>query len=851
MAFDPRFDVVFTGGNPTAANLTASGGEPLLDLQPGHWLVAVCGGDLLPSPNGGGLKCVEWRSIEVVMLKVFYMTAQGSAAALLGHTVTLASISSLFRMAVAGGLSFQPLTSLKTALAELVRVAGPLAQANPAAWTLGLPELQPLPPHTGAAVPAAYTWLAEITYGMLSTMDGAPRGAAVVCALSSARMTPAGRRTNDFKDAMDEVADVVEAARPGWSAKAARPKAMAAASVLMQKVSTMPVHLITCCTGPRAYDLAVSLRYTAQDAFPSYFAMGWQAAYPALAALVLPSTESASALAFAGRLLGETPSPAALDSLEAKVKVLLPHLNTPALRQASAVDRVSAMEPLLRSIRSTASSTAADAADSDPSSTSDTLTWSRVFAMPLTVSFLQALEPLDTVPPIAYRVARAMLLHGSPLGIQLVVGKLNPPHKMIKSMRACASAASATLAIQRTLCVDPGNVLHTEWFPAISEAVCVKLCAGKWRVDAASASSIDLWGEVAAPLLLKQKGAHFLDGHARAAAPAFFASEFELRIGSPIIIDFFATVGVAGTAANSLASVLSTFQGHAATIDAYPARYGAGQTTCRELLISAGQRCFADAAASWVLMLASPLEQATKPAEFAPASSGLHALLAQLRIKMTFIENQIEIDDIRGCASASLSPNSLTESVLSAAPTAHIPVAFPSVLSDTSSLLSAASTLSHGSLALMPSPSEAGFAQPGPTALTGVIGETANPQILISEWGSRTGELRQHMNGYYFGNVFSGPLDPNYSLPANMCPAALCPNRAAQHKFCIYTPGGCTHPPPTGVPLRTFVGNEPTPNNGGAEGKGKGRGAKGARGYGSGVQKPGGRGRGRGAKQQW
>ena len=56
--FDPRYDVVFAGGNPTAANITASGGEPLLDLQPTHWLVVASGGDLLASPNGGNLKSI-------------------------------------------------------------------------------------------------------------------------------------------------------------------------------------------------------------------------------------------------------------------------------------------------------------------------------------------------------------------------------------------------------------------------------------------------------------------------------------------------------------------------------------------------------------------------------------------------------------------------------------------------------------------------------------------------------------------------------------------------------------------------------------------------------------------------
>ena len=121
-----------------------------MDLQPAHWLVVASGGDLRASPNGGNLKSIAWRELEVVMLKTHFVDTPASAAAFTGHTVSLASISSMFRRAVAGGLSFQPLKSCKIALAALARVAGPLAQASPAAWTIGLAELQILPPHSGA-----------------------------------------------------------------------------------------------------------------------------------------------------------------------------------------------------------------------------------------------------------------------------------------------------------------------------------------------------------------------------------------------------------------------------------------------------------------------------------------------------------------------------------------------------------------------------------------------------------------------------------------------------------------------------------------------------------------------------
>ena len=185
----------------------------------------------------------------------------------------------------------------------------------------------------------------EMKFGMLSTMEGAPRGVAIWCAMSPARMTSAGRRLVEYTDVFDELSELAESTRPGWSAKPDRLKAVGLASILMQKLASLPLHLVGSCSGNRAYDLATLFRFSAADAFSGYFAMGWKAGYPSLTRLVGSASESSQALALAGRLLGETPSPAALDALEAKILVLLPHLDTPELRAAPALARVAAIEP--------------------------------------------------------------------------------------------------------------------------------------------------------------------------------------------------------------------------------------------------------------------------------------------------------------------------------------------------------------------------------------------------------------------------------------------------------------------------------------------------------------------------
>ena len=118
-------------------------------------------------------------------------------------------------------------------------------------------------------------------------------------------MTSAGRRQVEYTDVFDELSELAESTRPGWSAKSDRLKAVGLASILMQKLASLPLHLVGSCSGNRAYDLATLFRFPAADAFSGYFAMGWKAGYPSLTRLVGSASESSQALALAGRLLGK------------------------------------------------------------------------------------------------------------------------------------------------------------------------------------------------------------------------------------------------------------------------------------------------------------------------------------------------------------------------------------------------------------------------------------------------------------------------------------------------------------------------------------------------------------------
>ena len=226
-------------------------------------------------------------------------------------------------------------------------------------------------------------------------------------------------------------------------------------------------------------------------------------------------------------------------------------------------------------------------------------------------------------------------------------------------------------------------------------------------------------------------------------------------------------------------------------------------------------------------MLATPLEHATKPTEFAPTSNGVHAILTQLQEIIDKVEHEIELLNLNS-DTASLAPTLSFTSGHSAG---------GSVVS-LGSLGGSASQVGSGSSAVGSALSQSTIA--GSSVLTGTIGVT--PQdVLLGEWGCLTCDLQPEGNGYWFGNIYSGPADATYNVPHNTCPAVFAPNRNAQHKYCIFTPGACSHPPLPGVALATRVGVAATtqPQKGGGRGKGKGSKGRGGRANGRGRGRAG------------
>jgi hypothetical protein len=168
------------------------------------------------------------------------------------------------------------------------------------------------------------------------------------------------------------------------------------------------------------------------NAFPSFFEGGWTSAYLALVTLFGPTCDSSEALRLVGRLLSAAPSPDPTASLDARVRLLLPHLDTAVLRTASAADRTTAMEALLKcgSAPPGSSSTPDSGFTSHPTDDKDPVMWGRVFAQSQTKALCLLLDPLNVSPLVEYRIARTLLADPNPIGIHVVAKGVKVPSQL-------------------------------------------------------------------------------------------------------------------------------------------------------------------------------------------------------------------------------------------------------------------------------------------------------------------------------------------------------------------------------------------------------------------------------------
>jgi hypothetical protein len=250
-----------------------------------------------------------------------------------------------------------------------------------------------------------------------------------------------------------------------------------------------------------------------------YFLDAFRAAFPNIALLVGGTIDPTEAWGYVGQMLGKPPEASSTQALEGSVGQMLPHLDTASLRAAPAQERVAEMQKLLRQMNSEAGADKMSTTPSDVTigteaiSTLDLAAWARILQQPAVRALLAVLEPLNVTPLVEHRVVRVLLCDPAEIGMQIVTGKCKPMQTTLRQMGAACNKAAVLLTFQRSLCVEEGILMLT-WYEAISEAAVQKLVLGKWNTAGAvgqqlaaspAADSIDWWGDLIQPLLLKAR----------------------------------------------------------------------------------------------------------------------------------------------------------------------------------------------------------------------------------------------------------------------------------------------------------------------------------------------------------
>ena len=154
-----------------------------------HWLNQVSGGLPGTALAVGGQE-FSLRELDVAMFQMVKFED-----AVLGRTIrsvasSLNASSARLQECLDEGMPWTVLGSKVAAIACWVAWGRKCARLRPAQWLWGDAQMMVLPPHTGANLPAVALFSDEITFEMLSTAEGAPRGAAAYRAVVPHGYTP-------------------------------------------------------------------------------------------------------------------------------------------------------------------------------------------------------------------------------------------------------------------------------------------------------------------------------------------------------------------------------------------------------------------------------------------------------------------------------------------------------------------------------------------------------------------------------------------------------------------------------------------------------------------------------------
>ena len=372
----------------TVPHIIAAGGDVQLLVAAEHWLHVVSGG-LPGTALPVGEQEFSLRELDVAMFQMVKLEV-----AVLGRTIrsvasSLGAAAEKLQECLGEGMPWTVLGSKVAAIACWVAWGRRCARLRPAQWLWGMAHMMVLPPHTGGDVPANARFSDEITFEMLSTAEGAPRGAAALRAVVPHGYIPEGRRSITFLDSLEEIVEAVELVRPGFGAVAsATRQARAFSSHILRLMPADVPQLLICVPAARCFDAGARYRLSAMEAFPMYFLDAFRAAFPNIALLVGETIDPTEAWGYVSQMLGKQPESSSTQALEGSVGQLLPHLDTASLRAAPAQERVAEMQKLIRQMHADTgsekmvNSTGDQAAGTEAIATLDSAAWARILQQP-------------------------------------------------------------------------------------------------------------------------------------------------------------------------------------------------------------------------------------------------------------------------------------------------------------------------------------------------------------------------------------------------------------------------------------------------------------------------------------
>ena len=842
---DPQTDVSLLQGSGllTAANVNVPPHDIVLSWDAAHWLHSA----------SGGVTQGSWRSLSSATFAAMLFGDTVGDLLLTERALHLQQISAAFRIALDHGLDATVnCGSLKAALHFFVAFCRAKRAANRAAFTFDdANAFFTLPGGQGAHPPAECLWFNSVTVRMGVQYGDALALAWLIVVLPGC-WTRAGRRADDFIDAAGDLLDAAAATNPRLLDPNTANRRQAAGVMAFLSAAIPSAVLYRPLLSREVLQVVQTLRLSPDARFRAHFLAAWDIAFKHLATLLTDRCEAREAFSHVCTLLKDAPTEDSVIALDARVGGLLAFVNTPELRNPSALisDRVTAIkDQLLKKPRAATPGAAGTGVEATESSSEHV---TKLLLDEDAKDLVAALEQLDVVPLVSHRVIRVALGHKHPAGALMLNGTSidYPIFKTFKSCQFSRGEDPLVEAFKRRMCVEPPNILRLDWFHYLNvgnKAPKLPILLAKGTYAASDQLAFNPWLDLVQPLLIARNYSSYVpEQYTRLAeqdAAAIFTCAYMLRKGTPILVSAFGFVGIAADGQRSLKAVLDSCLSKTEQVDAIPDKlvdlsgstftWVTAKTAMHAAIRSAGIAAFCEQAAAYRSMLLAAPHMARRPDCFAPEAGSFWAGVERVDEMLVPIVAQVRLAQL-----AAMPINAGTGSNASVAPPSLAPTASPT---QSIASLAASKQLSPSALALVTgapsSPARSTlYSSLGPSP-SQVAGSSSN--MSAATRGQLLHTIEYDGNGIWFptpyGRRWCSAVGPKQLDIKRLCVGSVAPPGVNPDDYCNKG-AQCTHGLPaqftathsaTGPPAEDkYIKTEAPIGSRGGKG-GKGRGGKG------------------------